>query len=103
MPPRGARATGSQQALLSLARLIARAALREVLESEANAGRVTVAVSAHGAADHAPQAPSDGPNSATAADEAGARGGRSRRRERTETVTKTATSEASVPGGGKSR
>jgi hypothetical protein len=41
MPPRVARATGSHPGLLSLARLIARAALREVLASEENSGDIS--------------------------------------------------------------
>jgi hypothetical protein len=72
MPPRGARATESRPALLSLARLIARVALREVLASEANSGDISAPAAAPRTANHTAPEPQNLPQLATAADAAGA-------------------------------
>jgi hypothetical protein len=68
MPPQGTRATGSHLALLSLARLIARVALHEVLASEANLGEIRAPEATQPTGNQAPHEPRDLPQLATAGD-----------------------------------
>jgi hypothetical protein len=104
MPPQGTRATGSQLALLSLARLIARAALREVLASEANSGDSSASGTAQLTANQAPPEPQNLPQLATvAADAADPQGVGTTRGERQGSTTKAGAGESCVIQRGKTR
>lgn len=82
MPPRGARATGTHPALSSLARLIARVAVREVLASEANSGEFSAPDAAQLTANHTVPEPQNPPQLATEADAPGAQGAGAKRANR---------------------
>jgi hypothetical protein len=103
MPPRGARATGSHPALLSLARLIARVALREVLASEANLGDISAPEVPQLTANHGPPEPQNLPQLATAAPAADPRGVGRKRGKRAGATAKAVSGESGVIQRGKTR
>lgn len=103
MPPRGARATGTHPALLSLARLIARAALREVLASEANSGDSGAPGAAQLTAGHTAPEPQILAQLVTAADAAGAQGVGRNRGKRASSTAKATSGPMGVIQRGKTR
>jgi hypothetical protein len=103
MPPRGACATGSHPALLSLARLIARVALREVLASEANSGELNAPEGAQQTANHRAPEPQNLPQLATAVNPAGAQEAGGMRGKRSRSTVEAVSGESGVIQRGKTR
>jgi hypothetical protein len=103
MPARGARATGSHPALLSLARLIARAALREVLASEANSGELSAPEAAQRTVNHTAPEPQNLPQLATAVNAADAQEAGRKRGKRSRSTAKAVSGESGVIQRGKTR